>query len=165
VGGADKFIRFIQEEVMPFTEKDYKKTPYRVITGHSMSAFLVMHAFLQYPKWFNAYIASDPAMVINKDAYLNIADSIIKNATERNNVLFLSAFGNSDSWARFYAGKMDSLLQNKKLSGLSYRYLHYPDETHFSVFLNHIMTGFILFFKWIPLKLVNCRHKFHISNI
>src|SRR5436190_9408188 len=39
-GGAENFIKFIREELFPFVEKDYKKTPYRVIVGHSLAGLL-----------------------------------------------------------------------------------------------------------------------------
>ncbi len=147
-GGADNFLHFIREEVMPFVEKDYKKTPFRVVTGHSRSSFLVLHAFLQYPTLFNAYLASDPAIGMNHDAYLRIADSIIKTSNERNNTLFLNA--GMDAWAQSYAGKIDSLLQDKKLKGLSHKYMIYPKETHLTVFLKAYYDGFRFIFNMNP---------------
>ena len=45
--GEDNFVRFVKEEVMPIAEGDYKKTPYRILVGHSLSGGFVIDAFLK----------------------------------------------------------------------------------------------------------------------
>jgi predicted alpha/beta superfamily hydrolase len=77
-GGAEKFLQFIREEVFPLVEKDHKKTPYRVLVGHSLAGFLTMHCFLQHPEMFNAYLAR-PALPCTDGIialYLKIAGRI-----------------------------------------------------------------------------------------
>lgn len=131
-GGAEKFLQFIREELMPVVEKDNKQRPYRVIIGCSLGGFLTMHSFLQHPDMFNAYIASSPAMWMNKSAYMNNVEEVVNNARERNCRLFFSA-GNESGLIVNNARKLDSLLQKKNLKGLSYRFNYYPAEGHASI--------------------------------
>ena len=56
-GGADKFLDFIEKEVMPLVESKYRVQPYRVFAGHSFGGLLAIHAFSTRPELFNAYIA------------------------------------------------------------------------------------------------------------
>lgn len=145
--GADKFIQYLKEEVIPFVEKRYKIKPYRVVTGHSSSSALVLHAFLKYPTLFNAYLASDPSIddPAISDAYLNFADSVIRSLSERDNTLFLSSGG--AFWAEPYARKLDSMIRMKELKNLSYQYVHYPYADHFNVFLKAYQDGFNFIFQ------------------
>jgi len=131
-GGAEKFLQFIREELMPVVEKDHKQRPYRVIIGCSLGGFLTIHSFLQHPDMFNAYIASSPAMWMNKSAYMKIAEEAINNASERNCRLFFSA-GNESRSIVNDSRKFDSLLLKKNLKGLSYRFTYYPAEGHATI--------------------------------
>src|SRR5215475_9890109 len=61
-GGADKFLKFIETELIPKIEKNYRTQPYRVFAGHSFGGLFAIHAFLSRPEIFNAYIAVSPSM-------------------------------------------------------------------------------------------------------
>jgi predicted alpha/beta superfamily hydrolase len=76
-GGAEKFLQFIRDEVFPFVEKDHRKTPYRILIGHSLGGFLTMHTFLQHPNMFNAYLASDPSLWVNNNEYMKVVETTI----------------------------------------------------------------------------------------
>ena len=148
-GGAEKFLQFIREEVFPLVEKDHNKTPYRVLVGHSLAGFLTMHCFLQHPEMFNAYLASSPAMHLDNSAYLKIAEEKINNATERNNRLFFNVAHEIDPYLR-NAKKIDSLLQAKKLKGLSFQFQYYPKETHGTVYMKSFYDGLHYIFQMDP---------------
>jgi tetratricopeptide (TPR) repeat protein len=117
--------------------------------GHSLAGFLTMHCFLQHPEMFNAYLASSPAMHMNNSAYLKIAEEKINNATERNNRLFFNvAYENAPYLEN--AKKIDSLLQFKKLKGLSYQFQYYPNETHGTVYMKSFYDGLHYIFQMDP---------------
>ena len=128
-GGAEKFLQFIREELMPVVERNKAQKPYRVIAGCSLGGLLVMHSFLQHPEMFNAYIASSPAMWMDGSIYMKTAEAIIGKATTRNNRLFFSA-GNESPRIVNNAIKFDSLLHTKNLQGLTYKFVYYPTEGH-----------------------------------
>jgi len=148
-GGAEKFLQFIREEVFPLVEKDHNKTPYRVLVGHSLAGFLTMHCFLQHPEMFNAYLASSPAMHMDNSIYLKIAEEKINNTTERNNRLFFNVAHEDVPYLR-NAKKIDSLLQAKKLKGLSFQFQYYPKETHGTVYMKSFYDGLHYIFQMDP---------------
>ena len=56
-GGADDFLRYLTDEVMPFIDETYHAAPYRILFGHSFGADFAMHAFSTRPlDSFNAFI-------------------------------------------------------------------------------------------------------------
>jgi len=148
-GGAEKFLQFIREEVFPLVEKDFNKTPYRVLVGHSLAGFLTIHCFLQHPEMFNAYLASSPAMHMDNSTYLKIAEEKINTANERNNRLFFNVGNENVPYLR-NAMRIDSLLKEKKLKGLSFLFQYYPKETHGTVFMKSFYDGLHYIFQMDP---------------
>ena len=55
--GADKFLKYLEEELIPAIEAKYHTQPYRVIIGHSLGGLLAMYAFSAKPYLFQAYIS------------------------------------------------------------------------------------------------------------
>lgn len=148
-GGADKFLKFIQEEVFPFVEKNHKKTPYRILVGHSLAGWLVIHSFLKHPDMFNAYLASSPAMYMDQSAYIKIAQNSINSITERNNRLFFSVGSEAGAYTP-NARKIDTLLKNRNITGLSYEYLEYPRDEHATVHIKSFYDGLHFIFNMDP---------------
>ncbi len=61
-GGGEKFIDFIEKELIPYIDANYPTEPYKTFIGHSLGGLMVMHTFLHKPELFNAYVAIDPSM-------------------------------------------------------------------------------------------------------
>src|SRR5262249_11169126 len=61
-GGGDKFLKFIETELIPQVEKTYRTQPYRVFAGHSLGGLLALHAFATRNDLFQAYVAVSPSL-------------------------------------------------------------------------------------------------------
>lgn len=59
-GGADKFLEFIQAELIPFIDSHYQTQPFRILAGHSMAGHFALNVFNQKPDLFNAFITMSP---------------------------------------------------------------------------------------------------------
>ena len=57
-GGADKFLDFIQTELVPEIEKRYATQAYRVFVGHSLGGLFAIHTLITRPNLFNAFNSS-----------------------------------------------------------------------------------------------------------
>jgi tetratricopeptide (TPR) repeat protein len=62
-GGADHFLRFISEELIPFVDENYRTKSFRILSGMSNSAFFTIYALMENPTLFSAYIASSPTLL------------------------------------------------------------------------------------------------------
>jgi predicted alpha/beta superfamily hydrolase len=60
-GGADNFIQFFKMELIPYINSNFKTEPFNVLIGHSYGGVFVMHALLNDPDLFDAYISIDPS--------------------------------------------------------------------------------------------------------
>ena len=61
-GGSEKFLAFIEKELVPKLDADYRTAPYRILAGHSLGGLLAINALLTSPPIFNSYIAMDPSL-------------------------------------------------------------------------------------------------------
>lgn len=61
-GRGEKFISFIQKELMPYVESHYNTQPYRMYVGHSLGGLSVLHALVNHPNLFNSYVVMDPSV-------------------------------------------------------------------------------------------------------
>jgi predicted alpha/beta superfamily hydrolase len=60
--GAENFIKFFKEELIPFIEKYYRANNYSILSGQSYSALFTAYIFMKEPELFNAYILSSFAL-------------------------------------------------------------------------------------------------------
>jgi len=62
-GGADKFLRYIKEEVFPYIDNNYRTKNCRIVKGHSIEGLLFLFALLSQPDMFAAYALSSPYLI------------------------------------------------------------------------------------------------------
>jgi len=60
-GGGENFLRFLEDELIPELDSQYRSDPYRILFGHSLSALLTTHAYMKEKSLFSAFIAVDPS--------------------------------------------------------------------------------------------------------
>src|SRR5258708_22961042 len=61
-GGGDHFIRFLEKELIPHIDTNYRTANYRILIGHSFGGLTAINIFLHHTALFNAYIAIDPSL-------------------------------------------------------------------------------------------------------
>jgi predicted alpha/beta superfamily hydrolase len=83
LGGADKFLSFMESELFPFVENNYPASPVRLFYGYSRGGLLVMYSLLHKPDLFQARFCLSPAfwrednMIVSKAAdFLSATDTL-----------------------------------------------------------------------------------------
>ncbi len=62
-GRADRFLRFVREELIPFVDAGYRTKPFRVMVGPQAAAAFGLYTLLEAPGTFQAFVLNDPCMV------------------------------------------------------------------------------------------------------
>lgn len=63
MGRGDRFLEFLEKELIPHLERRYRTAPPRILAGHSRSALLVLESLLSKPDLFEArFIFSAPLL-------------------------------------------------------------------------------------------------------
>ena len=94
-GGGDAFLKFVRDELFPKIDSDYRTTPHRTLVGHSFGGLLALHALLDAPGMFQAYIAIDPSLWWDDKLLVRQAEKIGAD-DERTGSVYISLANNSD---------------------------------------------------------------------
>jgi len=61
-GSADRFLRFLEQELIPHVDARYSTNGYRILAGHSYGGLFVTNALAMSPDLFGGYIAVSPSV-------------------------------------------------------------------------------------------------------
>jgi predicted alpha/beta superfamily hydrolase len=133
-GGADKFLKFIETELIPQVEKTYRTQPYRVFAGHSLGGLLAVHAFATKNDLFNAYIAVSPSLWWDKQMAIRETESFLQGRKDLNRGLFVT-LGDEQGGMRAGFDKLKELLASQHLKDFVWDTMLMEDEDHGTVVL------------------------------
>jgi uncharacterized protein len=179
-GGGEKFISFIEKELMPHIDSLYPTAPYRILIGHSLGGLTVINTLIHQPDLFKAYIAIDPAMSYDNQKLLKET----KNALLTNNysgiALFLGIANtmpegmdikkvgkdttNRTEHIRSILEFRDYLDKNRQ-NQLKYEYKYYNNDRHNSVPLITEYDAFRFLFSYYQLDVFSFNYAKNIENI
>ncbi|HEX8377112.1 MAG TPA: alpha/beta hydrolase-fold protein [Pedobacter sp.] len=138
-GGADNFISFFKEELIPYINKTYPSNGQSILYGHSFGGLFAVYTMFSDPTIFSTYLATDPSLWYDKDLVNKMADEKLKNFSQPNQILYIS--GLDQSLKGMGISKMDSILKLQAPKNLTYKVVPYENETHGSVQLKTIYDG------------------------
>lgn len=100
-GGADKFLSFINNELIPQIDKEYKTdTSKRVLMGHSLGGYFTVYTILQdllgKSNSFNSYIAASPSIHYNKYYILSQLKEITTQKNRHKKINTYITFGGQE---------------------------------------------------------------------
>ena len=133
-GGADKFLKFIETELIPDIEKRYRVRPYRILAGHSLGGLFAFHALLSRPQLFDSYVAVSPSLQWDNQVVVKRAEEFFKTQKELNATLFMT-LGNETGPIDDGFHQMQQVLTKNPVRGLEWEAQQWTDEDHGSVVL------------------------------
>ncbi|NME73047.1 alpha/beta hydrolase [Flammeovirga aprica] len=71
-GNSAKFTDFIEFEVMPFVNENYRTKGGSTIIGHSLGGLFVIHTMINSPDLFENYVSIDPTLWWLSNKYLDL---------------------------------------------------------------------------------------------
>jgi len=136
--GANEFISFVSDELIPFINKSYRTTDFRSICGHSTTGAFILNTVFYYPDLFDMYFAGAPyhsSMLLERDpgSFVSGYDS--------NKSLYIF-YGLKDSEKQ--KSDWDSLrqvIEKQDFENLSLINKEYENEDHYSVIYRYLPDG------------------------
>jgi uncharacterized protein len=128
-GGADKFLDFIQTELVPEIEKRYATHPYRIIAGHSLGGLFAIHALINRPALFGACIATSPSLWWDDFHTVHQAQEFFAKQKEFKKVLFFALGNEGGDMTEGFEGLQKTLSANRP-TGFVVKSPRYNEETH-----------------------------------
>lgn len=139
-GGADKFLKFIETELIPLVESKYRTQPFRALAGHSLGGLFAVHTLVTKPELFNSYIAVSPSLQWDNFMMIDRVKEFFKARKELNRTLFTS-LGNEPGDIGDAYGLFREVLQKQQVQGFVWEAAKYDDEDHGSVVLRSHYAG------------------------
>ena len=137
-GGADKYLTFIEQDVIPYIEKHYRTEKFRILSGHSYGGLLVSHSFHKRPNLFQAHFANSPSVFWESEKTVSDLIKFVKTNPMHKNFLYMN-IGNegnpeSDSpeGVQMLSGiqKIERELANLNTPNLRYKFEYFREEPH-----------------------------------
>ncbi|WOC26247.1 esterase [Pseudoalteromonas sp. N1230-9] len=119
-GGAAKFLAFVEQELMPLVNKQYRTHDYRVIAGASAAGVFALYAMQANPELFQAHIAYSPAVWWNYGAPVNSLKTFITKANSINSYVYMN-IGEEAGIMRERYDDMQQTMQNSKVQNLRFK--------------------------------------------
>ena len=114
-GGADAFLNFIEIELVPFINKQYRVTNHKTISGHSVGGLLVIHAFHSRPSLFQAHLAFSPAVWWGKSETAEATKHYILSGSDTKSYLYLNIGTESGFMRDIYDSFTETLIRNRSI--------------------------------------------------
>lgn len=131
-GGADKFLQFMETELFPFIEKEYRTVPYRIIKGHSASGMLATHAFLSHNHMFNSYIGISPSMWWDSNLFSKTAEERLGEMNFKHKHFYFSTGSKETAHNIEGAQSFFEVLTKMNPTDLKWKFDHIQNEDHMS---------------------------------
>jgi len=145
VGDGAGFLNFIESDIIPFVEDNYRADKkYKVLAGSSYGGLFSLFALFEKPKLFQGHIAITPAVVWN-DRWLFQREARFysqQKKPELNTNLYISV-GDKDQLENFTNETLafNSLIKDRPYQGFNYRFELRKNESHASVKLGSFSQG------------------------
>jgi predicted alpha/beta superfamily hydrolase len=139
-GGANNFLLFLKEELIPFVNKKYPtRIENNILYGTSLGGLFAIYSYLHEPALFKSYITVEPSLWWD-NGYLNkIAPEKLRHIEGIKNTLWIAS-RDGDAYREMGVADFDSLLL-KAPKDLSWKIQVYPNETHFSAIWKGVYEG------------------------
>lgn len=167
-GGGEKFISFMEKELMPHIDSVYSTQPYKMLIGHSFGGLTAINVLVHHPDLFNSYVAIDPSMWYGKRKLLNEAKQAFSKHDYSGKALFIGIANTMNPGMDTSKVKKDtsafsahirSILELSKYAKLNkqnklkFDYRYYKDDDHSSSVLISEYDALRHIFNFYPLKL------------
>ncbi len=126
-GGAEKFLGFLSEELVPYLDENYRTAGFNILLGHSFGGTFIGYTLLAKPKLFDAYLAVSPAMMY-ADNYV-VKEASAKLKPFKDTKYFYMTVGNED---RYFESLEEyaSIMKEKAGESVEFKYVKMLEEDH-----------------------------------
>lgn len=155
-GGAEMFQRFLEAELIPYVDREFSTSDYRILAGYSLTGLPVAHNLLTRPDVFDSHIMLDGSIWWDQFHILDLAhQSIAEEIFNHNQLVVVTTEQRYPApYITVEAGgrELVKLLHDAAPTGLRVSHIELEKETHHNlatiglyraltqVFEGHMMT-------------------------
>src|SRR5687768_16135720 len=133
-GGGNRFLDFIEKELIPLIEKNYRTEPFRIFAGHSYGGMLALHVLTSRPHLFQGIISASPTLTWDSKFPLRTMSEFLKNRRELKSTLYVTIGNEGRALDRAFE-QLKSTLESSRVKDFSWGADRLGDEDHGSLLL------------------------------
>ena len=148
VGNGEKFMSFVEKELIPHIDSTYPTTTYKTFIGHSVGGLTVVNTLLDKPNLFNSYVSLDGALWWNESKVVEEAKDKLATKNYKGKTLYMAMANRLERGVDTLSVQNDTTgntsliranlkfikeLQKVNQHQLRYKYKFYEDDNHPSI--------------------------------
>jgi predicted alpha/beta superfamily hydrolase len=134
-GGAENFVRFFKEELIPFVEANYRvRKAGRTIVGHSIGGFFCGYLLFNHPGVFDNYLIVSPSFWFSNGVVFDYEERYAQENKALEAAVFLATGAAESERMVQTSEKFMSLMKSRSYEGLKFKSQLSEGEHHRSIF-------------------------------
>ncbi|MEN0003544.1 MAG: alpha/beta hydrolase-fold protein [Bacteroidota bacterium] len=149
-GGGERFLTFLEAELIPYIQEQYKALPFNTIIGRSFGGLIAGHNYLQANSKINRFLLIDPSFWWDEQWLVEQAKATSVEAIQQKR-MYISCSDNFE-YSDYIKGMRASQegfaaqLVAKGLSKSAMQLDYFEEETHGTVTLPSLRNGLLFLF-------------------
>lgn len=149
-GRADRFLRFLQQELQPHIRRRYNTADFSILAGHSLGGVFAVHAAITAPQAFAAVVAMSPSLDWADSVVLRAAREAVSRRSELPRFLYLAYAANERPGIAVATRALRDALSAAQPDGTRWSVLEVAGENHLTAPLPALHAAFRwLFADWV----------------
>lgn len=145
IEGADKLSLFLNNEVVPLIESNYRTTKFKIGIGHSLGGTFVINEIVKDNSLFNAVIAVSPNLTMCNEQIIKSAQEFY--TTQPKNIKFIYASsgteGDMENDFRYSLMHLDSITTSLNLENMYWNCDILNGNNHMTTFVPTFNAGYL----------------------
>jgi uncharacterized protein len=142
-GSSAKFIEFIEKDLQPFIESNYRTDGHRTLIGQSLGGLLATEVLLQHPHLFDRYLIVSPSLWWDGESLLRAIPGRVALLPAKPLEVYVSV-GEEGKEMISYAKALYNSLKKAKQAAWKLHYNFMDDEDHATILHNSVYQGLLM---------------------
>lgn len=149
-GGSEKFIEFIEKELQPYINSNYRTNDTNYLIGQSLGGLLATEILIKKPNLFSHYLITSPSLWWDNQSLLELGKQVLPKNNYSEKYIYL-AVGQQEHKIMVKDAKSLALLLSK-IETKKTDFVIFPEENHATILHNSLYKAFSLLFPFTENK-------------
>lgn len=140
-GGSEKFMTFLEKELIPFIEKTYKVTEQRYLIGQSLGGLMASEILLKKADLFTHYFIVSPSLWWDNESMLKQAPTLYAQQSDKPRFVYIAVGKEEPKIMQKEAKALKKIVKNSGKKNTRLYFSHMEDENHATILHQAIYWG------------------------
>jgi len=148
LGGADNFIAFMRDELIPIIDENYRTHEFKLLFGHSLCGMFSIYTLFNHTDLFDAFLTASPFLMWDDDYVVKQSAELVSESDFNGKSIFIT-IGDEPNYFDSLE-KLTNMFEDNN-TGLKWNYKKYLVDDHASIPVTTLSAGLGYVFSDWPL--------------